>query len=237
MGIGFLEIIVVVGAHALDSASSIKLGPNDLVGLDELVEFPVESIILVVEHGRVFLQSFLLGQLVDVGASQSALLTSGSFQVSSHSVGLLFSFPQPSFQVPGLSAKVSSLGLLELHLLPEFEVVGRLPVDIGSEQVVVSVQSVVVVLYSVEFSLSVLQEHLFVPELVVAAIDQFLQVVHTGLASGKIIIESLDTLSAISLLLHFLVVLVLQPGDLSPVIRSLALESLDFSLQSGSSVS
>jgi hypothetical protein len=38
----------------LNSSSAVKLGPNDLVSFDELVELSVESVVLVIEDGGVF---------------------------------------------------------------------------------------------------------------------------------------------------------------------------------------
>ena len=109
MSVRLLEVVVVGGPHALDSSSSVKLRPDDLISLDELVEFPVKSIILFIKHGSVFLKSFLFGQLVQVGASESLLLASGSFEVSSDAVSLLFSFSESGFEVSCLRTEIADL--------------------------------------------------------------------------------------------------------------------------------
>ena len=132
------------------------MGPHDLIGFNEFVELSVKSVVLVVEDGGVLFKGLLLRELVDIAESESLLLNSADLQIASDAVGLLLTFSKSALKVLGLRAHVEGLGVLEIQLFPQLEVLSRLSVDVRSQQTIVSMQPIVVILHAMELARSVL---------------------------------------------------------------------------------
>ena len=156
MRIRLSKIIVVLRAHALDSPSAVELGPHDLIGFNEFVELSVESVVLVVEDGGMLFKCLLLRELVYIAESESLLLNSADLQIASDAVGLLLTFSESALKVFGLRAQVKGLGVLEVQLFPQLVVLSRLSIDVRSQQTIVTMQPIVVILHAMELARSVL---------------------------------------------------------------------------------
>ena len=83
-------------------------------------------------------EGLLLGELVDIAESESLLFNSADLQIASDAVGLLLAFSESALEVLGLGAQVKGLRVLEVQLFPQLVVLSRLPVDVRSQQTIVS---------------------------------------------------------------------------------------------------
>ena len=76
--------MIVASSDLLDSSFSIKSHPDGLIGLDKLVKFPGELLVLDSNHSDVVVQGVDLDLEVGVVVEEGAVGVTGTFQLFSH---------------------------------------------------------------------------------------------------------------------------------------------------------
>jgi hypothetical protein len=133
--------------------------------------------------------------------------------------------------VSQLSCHVLVSASLIVNFLPQFISFSHLLVDLLSHQTIILGNSAIDVSCSGDLLLSVLIQNLLISKIVILSVNLLLHVLNPGLSSSQIVVQCLQSLCLVIGLFGSNLIELLKLVDLSPVISSLLLQHLEFTLK------
>jgi hypothetical protein len=230
-GIAASELILVLVLEAIDTATAVQLGAEDLISLTEALEFPSKVGVLALKTASVLLKGVSLAEEISVIGSVLAALHAKVLNFSAGGIQGVLLLLKADLGVSNLDGDVGVAALLEVNFFAEVVVLAGDTVVVSSEGTVLAAELGVVASHAGELSLSVFKSNLHSSKLGAASVKKLLGVVNAGLGAGKIEVETLKLLALVSSFSGAVLVHLLKASDLSPHLSALHFDRLDLALK------
>jgi hypothetical protein len=190
---------------AVDAASSVQLRAQQLVSLDESIQFSAQVRVLSLEHASVAMQGLYLVEQVVVQAAVNTVLVALQVDIATGLVQVLLEALHLGFAVACVVHQVGVAGLGRLKVSSGVVALSGQTVIISHEAGVVSSDLGIAVTGAREFSSSLVELASLGVKLVASLLNQSVQVVASLLSAGNLSLQVSHLVTLASSLVGFLV--------------------------------